>query len=959
MSDALRSPLHGVAVYNPKLLGREELIGDFVARRPLLERLLEDLRHEPPGRPPQHHLIVGQRGMGKTTLLHRLRYAIEDDTELGPIWMPLVFPEEQYNVARLSDLWLNCLDALSDGVEARGDHAAAEKLDDAVEALGRLPDDQLQRKALELLLEHTRHDNRRLVLLLDNLDLILERLKDDHWALREILSAEPGLLIVGTSVEHVEAAFQYDKAFYDFFRVHELRGLSEEEVRTVLLRLAERNHAEHVTKLIQEHPERIAPLSILTGGNPRTSVLIYDILALSHDGDLQSNLESLLDRCTPLYKARFESLAPQAQQVLDALALHWHPITPLQLANDIRLRLDNRTVSMQLDRLFKAGIVERVKAIDMETREPARGSAYQIAERFFNIWYLMRASRRMRKRLLWLVEFLRIMHTPDELRDRAKRQLELCGLNARDELLRRAEYQFALADALDDIPYRMALQHASLRDLQGDAELRKKIPEFIDGEEEPQLQSRADHMKRMADLRQAILDAEVDWGDWSAEDCWKLLGGEPSLSIIEKEEKVAKLSVQPHSQLMAALAKVHNAWGTVLDDSRSTEALYEAFRQGLITDLQDAEGVAAAALIFNCPRLEAFFCHVRASQVEAPATKEKEYNSACKIDPSWPQSWILLGAVLLDQSERISEAEAAFRQATVLAPSQSNAWLGLGDALVKQQRLQEADDAFAKVTELAPDDASMWRGLGWIRLGQDRFEEAEVCFRRVIELEPEGAVGWQLLRLAHYRQQKFSEYVPALRQSLAQDPNGAYRWRLLAESLQLPIQRNEAVHAYQKAIELEPSNPHAYNAFAWLLYSTGENLEQAESSAQTAVTITPDNLLYTLTLAVILAARGKWLEAHLTARKLLSEGTDSFFDERWPLITLFFREAVQTGHAGDAITLLDECNLGERWIPLREALLAAKLGSRDALGAMAPEIRHPAEKLLDQLLAEKPGRGKG
>lgn len=122
------------------------------------------------------------------------------------------------------------------------------------------------------------------------------------------------------------------------------------------------------------------------------------------------------------------------------------------LANDIRLRLDNRTVSMQLDRLFKAGIVERVKAIDMQTREPARGSAYQIAERFFDIWYLMRASRRMRKRLLWLVEFLRIMHTPDELRDRAKRQLELCGLNARDELLRRAAYQFALADALDDKP---------------------------------------------------------------------------------------------------------------------------------------------------------------------------------------------------------------------------------------------------------------------------------------------------------------------------------------------------------------------------------------------------------------------------------------------------------------------------------------------------------------------------
>ncbi|MGH8565943.1 MAG: hypothetical protein ACREXW_18395 [Gammaproteobacteria bacterium] len=29
-------------------------------------------------------------------------------------------------------------------------------------------------------------------------------------------------------------------------------------------------------------------------------------------------------------------------------------------------------------------------------------AAYQIAERFFNIWYLMRASRRVRRKLIWL-----------------------------------------------------------------------------------------------------------------------------------------------------------------------------------------------------------------------------------------------------------------------------------------------------------------------------------------------------------------------------------------------------------------------------------------------------------------------------------------------------------------------------------------------------------------------------
>src|SRR5437879_3581955 len=107
MSDPLQEPLRGVAIYNPGLLSKQELIGLWVARQPLLELLLEDLRRVGPEDHAQHHLLIGQRGMGKTMLLRRLRYAIEDDAQLDREWLPLVFPEEQYNVVRLSDLYAN------------------------------------------------------------------------------------------------------------------------------------------------------------------------------------------------------------------------------------------------------------------------------------------------------------------------------------------------------------------------------------------------------------------------------------------------------------------------------------------------------------------------------------------------------------------------------------------------------------------------------------------------------------------------------------------------------------------------------------------------------------------------------------------------------------------------------------------------------------------------------------
>src|ERR1019366_3880913 len=78
-------------------------------------------------------LIIGQRGLGKTTLLRRLAFAVEDDPALAAAWMPLVFPEEQYNVAGLGDFWLNCVDALSDALDRTSDRAASQALDARVE----------------------------------------------------------------------------------------------------------------------------------------------------------------------------------------------------------------------------------------------------------------------------------------------------------------------------------------------------------------------------------------------------------------------------------------------------------------------------------------------------------------------------------------------------------------------------------------------------------------------------------------------------------------------------------------------------------------------------------------------------------------------------------------------------------------------------------------------------------
>ncbi len=388
-----------VTIYNPANLRKEELIRGFVARQPLLDRLLDDLRHANPGTAPQHHLLVGQRGQGKTTLLRRLAFAVEDDPGLSATWMPLVFPEEQYNVASLGDFWLNCVDALSDALDRAGDHDASQALDERVE---RVPVDRAGRSAaaLQLLIEEAGRLNRRFILLVDNLDIVLDRLdREQEWTFRRVISQEPAIQFIGASSRVMEALYQYDRAFYDFFQVHELKGLDDSETFAMLRRLGGDSGEAEVDKLIQERPGRIRALRLLAGGNPRTLVLLFRVLTEARDGDVQRDIEQLLDLYTPLYKARFEELPAQAQQLVDAMAIHWDPLTAADLTELLR-PLSVNQVSAQLKRLEDLGVVEKAPWFG------EKKTAFQITERFFNIWYLMRASRRVRRRLLWLVKFL-------------------------------------------------------------------------------------------------------------------------------------------------------------------------------------------------------------------------------------------------------------------------------------------------------------------------------------------------------------------------------------------------------------------------------------------------------------------------------------------------------------------------------------------------------------------------
>jgi len=117
----------------------------------------------------------------------------------------------------------------------------------------------------------------------------------------------------------------------------------------------------------------------------------------SDGGNSLSELEYCLDRVTPLYKHRIDELPPAQQSVIDALAIGWDPMSAGQVAE--KLSQPSR-VSTQLSRLCKSGVAHSIQT-------GTKNNLYQLTERFFNIWYLMRCgSRRDRHRVIWFVRFL-------------------------------------------------------------------------------------------------------------------------------------------------------------------------------------------------------------------------------------------------------------------------------------------------------------------------------------------------------------------------------------------------------------------------------------------------------------------------------------------------------------------------------------------------------------------------
>ena len=383
--------------YNPGFLTDDELVDSFCVRMGEFESIVDMLR-ECTGSANPHQIAIGPRGSGKTSLLLRVAVEVSRDAELRSGFFPIVFAEESYEVASAGEFWLECLSRLADQMP-RGEDAP--DLHRTYEHLRTIQDDQiLAELCLGALLDFSDREGKRLVLMVENLNMMFRDMADPDtgWRLRKILQTEPRIILLASATSRFDEIDNPDHALYDLFRVLLLHPLDTKECAALW---------EAVSGKCPP-PETIRSLEILTGGSPRLIAIVARFGAGRSFPELMAELLDLVDDHTEYFKSHIESLPAQERRVYLALADLWKPATTKEIS--ARTRLETSKCSAQLTRLIERGVVQVMGGT-------ARRKQYYLTERLYNIYYLLRRSRGQDSLIKALIQFMESYYSGTELRD--------------------------------------------------------------------------------------------------------------------------------------------------------------------------------------------------------------------------------------------------------------------------------------------------------------------------------------------------------------------------------------------------------------------------------------------------------------------------------------------------------------------------------------------------------------
>lgn len=938
-------------LYNPALLSDDQLRRSFVARTRQYQQLIRLIREEPSEGALQHALIIGSRGVGKTTLGLRVLLEVKEDPQLARKWQPVPFFEESYGITDLAGFWLTALKHLSEVTGQKQWAATVEHLTQKERNK-----DRLEAGAIGALLDFCDTNAKRLILFVENLDEIFSQFLDPNevYRLRATLQERADFLVLGTANSTFSQISSRGEPFYEFFRQVRLSGLSSHETRAFLKQMAEDPENEMLRRVLENDPGRIEVIRRFTGGNPRLIGLAARMICESPMGAARDDLERLIDEQTPYFKARIEQLAPQPRAIFHTLAAGWRPMLAREVAAGARL--SSSQASAQLKKLKQMGYVEAIAGRSTRAR-------YQVLERFYNIYYLLRFTRDQRVRLERLIDFITQMFGRGAI----------AGM-AQATLLRLRQLSSASADewaAIAVLAPRLSVPRHAPSDLDSKTLLQEalRIGNDLKADLPPELLRHGfealqnDH----AALQEFIVAAR------------RYVHGHPDNIIVAISLAIALVICERASEAFDVISRA-----MAISDERDPILLFvRGVLSANVGKMDDAErdlaeaasrspenemvGLQYARFLLRKNRASDAYAllehlktevnpevwQVRAEtlvQMDEHKRAELAARKAIDLDRSSPEGWFWLGQSLYGQ-RRFPDAAGALDHAIALAPAHVGARRSLVRAYEALGRPRDAENIVNLLVQKEPS-GSDWDFAGDFFLRQDRLEDAERAYRTALELDPNSAVRYGNLALLYLTKEQWSEAESYLRRAVELDEN----FPLLKPMLGVALASQGKLAEAQKCLlsGLEGAGYGDVILRAYLLVVLLSDREQATRLANLGLAKTPPGSRDVLVFcALTFSELEDWTKVFEILKSALTRDDLPLSGRELSVVTNTLIAAVAAGKASEALELLSNEKLGAALEPLLHAV-RQELG--EAEEPLPMEIADAVKEVRDQIRKNHAGR---
>ena len=754
--------------FSPNQTAPELLEAIFVGREPLLQNVLGKIEDSANSGATHHVLIYGPRGIGKSHFTSLLHHRLVTNENLNKA-VHIAWLNEDETTTSMVQLLVRIYRSLCKWYpEEYSAQWLDELLDQSTDEIASI----LTRRFI------ARFENRKLVILVENLNLLFGNLgKDGQHELRTLLQENPFANLVATSQQLFKAVTDRSEPFFGFFQQIPLKPLSLPDAQQLLVKIASAKGQGDLVDFLNtpDGRGRVRAVHDLAGGNHRVYIVLSGFVTRESLDQLVAPFQKMADDLTPYYQERLRGISPLQRQIVELLCREHGTVNPKEIAR--RLLLDQRSIGKQVRILEEIGYLtstKRGRETFYELSEPLMRLAYEVKEQSL---------------LEMLIEFLRIWYRPDEIQ-----KLRIAGL---------CQSTHAYVEAA----WERSQTHPDPRLKILNEELEKADAE-----------GRSNELAALWEEKSAASNSSFDWFQAGY-----------YFSEINKEYAKAINCYDQALKVHPGFADAWNNKGTSLSRLGRYEEALTCYDQALKVNPKDtATWNNKGASLYRLGRYEeSLACYDQALKINPKNTAAWDnkgnslyrlgryeeslayYDQALKINPKNTAAWDNKGNSL-DRLGRYEEALAYYDQALKVNPKDAHAWCNKGVSLDPLGRYEEALACYEEALKVYPGFADAWnnKGVSLSRLG--RYEEALTCYDTSTELTPEDPYPRFNRSEAFFAMRRWEEGFNSIRGAFVQSDLGflgdvetilSLIFRLSEEDAQLQLRISTLVDLYQQAAE--------------------------------------------------------------------------------------------------------------------------------------------------------------